>query len=319
MNVTRPDIAVVHLVRAHNGIRVFRDFLDSYRRHDAGAEHELVLMLKGFSTRNGAQAHRELVADLEGVRVISVGDSGLDIGAYFEIAHRLEHRRMLMLNSFSRIQADGWLARMASAHEQRGVGIVGATGSWAAMGAMLAYQLRGGGPYAASFAGDPSFDVANGLAGMQAHRFGGTRVAKYKVVARVTATFGAFPCYSIRTNAFLLERELLLRLRARAPRDKLAALRLECGRRSITHQIEAIGLRPLVAGRDGAYEREQWPDSNTLWQSNQENLLVADNRTDEYERADRWERLALSRYAWGESAAPAEPATSAPISAVLSA
>src|SRR5665213_1673531 len=41
---------VVHLVRAANGIEPFRAFLESYVRHPAGLQHELVLLFKGFSS-----------------------------------------------------------------------------------------------------------------------------------------------------------------------------------------------------------------------------------------------------------------------------
>jgi hypothetical protein len=303
---SQPDIGVVHLVRAHNGLKVFREFIDSYRLHPAGFEHELVLMLKGFTTPRASEPYRQLVADLSGLRFISVEDAGLDIGSYLTVSRRLPHRRLLFTNSYSRIQAEGWLASMAEAHEQPGVGIAGSTGSWASVGSMLSYQLRESGPYAEVYAGDPAFDVASGLAGIEAHRFGGLRVARIRASARVIARFGPFPWYSIRTNSFLIWRELMLKISARPPRDKLHALQLECGRRSITRQIEQMGLRPVVVGRDGrSYERLDWPSSHTLWQGDQENLLIADNRTDDYERADDPERLAMSRYAWGVEADPA--------------
>ena len=44
--------------------------------------------------------------------------------------------------------------------------------------------------------------------------------------------------------------------------------------------------------------------SNTFWQSNQENLLVADNQTETYRAADPAGRAELSHYAWGELARP---------------
>ena len=46
----RPSISVVHLVRRQNGLEPLRAFLASYHRVEAGAEHELVLVMKGFQT-----------------------------------------------------------------------------------------------------------------------------------------------------------------------------------------------------------------------------------------------------------------------------
>jgi hypothetical protein len=61
-----------------------------------------------------------------------------------------------------------------------------------------------------------------------------------------------------------------------------------------------MGLRVLVAGRNGrAYESSEWPASRTLWQGNQENLLVDDNQTRSYQEGDDDVRRALSGFAWG--------------------
>jgi hypothetical protein len=58
-----------------------------------------------------------------------------------------------------------------------------------------------------------------------------------------------------------------------------------------------------VVGRDGAaYEPAEWPNSRTFRVDEQENLLVADNRTDEYASADAATRAALRRMAWGDAA-----------------
>ena len=99
------------------------------------------------------------------------------------------------------------------------------------------------------------------------------------------------------------EREIIARVRGGHQRSKIDAYGLERCRRSVTHQIEAMGLRAVVVGRDSrAYECEQWPHSYTFWQGNQENLLVADNQTTAYQNADAELRAILSRYAWGPAA-----------------
>jgi hypothetical protein len=72
--------------------------------------------------------------------------------------------------------------------------------------------------------------------------------------------------------------------------------------------ILRAGLRPLVVGKDGrCYEKEEWHTSNTFWQGDQQNLLVADNQTNDYQNGSAERRLFLSRYAWGENAAPSAP------------
>jgi hypothetical protein len=64
-------------------------------------------------------------------------------------------------------------------------------------------------------------------------------------------------------------------------------------------------LRPVVAGRDGrVFDVPGWPRSATFRAGDQANLLVADNRTDDWERATPERRAELTRMAWGEGVDP---------------
>jgi hypothetical protein len=118
--------------------------------------------------------------------------------------------------------------------------------------------------------------------------------------------FPPFPNYHIRTNAFMASREVLLRVRVRPIVLKLSAFLLESGRSGLTRQVMAMGLKALVVDRTGrSFESGDWHLANTFRQSRQEDLLVEDNQTEAYARAERKERERLSRLAWGEYARPA--------------
>ena len=85
--------------------------------------------------------------------------------------------------------------------------------------------------------------------------------------------------------------------------DKRDTYLLESGPHSFTRQILARGLRPVVVGRDGrAYDIEEWSASATYRAEDQRNLLIADNRTRDWERASTRLRRRLSRDAWGSQA-----------------
>ncbi len=115
-----------------------------------------------------------------------------------------------------------------------------------------------------------------------------------------------FPNPHIRTNAFMISRELMLGLECGDMRKKAAAWQLETGPQSMTRQVGQRGLEALVVGNDGeAYPRERWNESQTFRSGNQENLLVADNRTLEYAEADEATRLWLAELAWGRNAVDA--------------
>jgi hypothetical protein len=120
------------------------------------------------------------------------------------------------------------------------------------------------------------------------------------------ATHPAFPAPHVRTNGFLIERRTLLSLRTGKLSSKIHTHRFEGGRRSMTAQLAARGLRALVVGRDGSVlDPDRWPDGEIFWQGGQRNLLIADNQSQQYDRATPAGREVLARLAWGEQARPA--------------
>ena len=110
-----------------------------------------------------------------------------------------------------------------------------------------------------------------------------------------------FPNPHLRTNAFMVSRELMRGLACPEVRTKSRAWELESGRRGLTRQVWGRGLDVLVVGRDGnGYRPERWPASATFRSGDQANLLVADNRTRQWQHADPRTQARLSRLAWGK-------------------
>ncbi len=256
------ELAVVHLVWAPLGPEPFARFLESYRDHAAGADHRLVVVFKEFRD----DAHRapwdKLVASVDHERV-DVPERTLDLADYRAVARGSTASALCFLNSYSSLLADGWLALWRDRLRDRGVGMVAAGGSWES-----------------AFSAAPVW--------MKPKRL---------------LHFRPFPNPHLRTNAFMLERELMLALRWPEVGDKLSALRLESGRDSITRQVWDRELEAVVVGRDGrAFGWEEWPASHTFRSGDQRNLLVADNRTLQFDEADPARRRELARFAWGAGA-----------------
>lgn len=111
-----------------------------------------------------------------------------------------------------------------------------------------------------------------------------------------------FPNPHVRTNAFLLRRQTFLAMAPRVPlTSKLNAHLFEHGVSGMTRQVADQGRKALVVGRDGrGYEPAEWPRSETFRRGGQSNLLIADNRTTEYEQAPLAEKRALFHLAWGD-------------------
>jgi hypothetical protein len=200
-------------------------------------------------------------------RSVEMPAPALDLDAYRRVAHDSDARRLCFLNSEAVVLAAGWLAALDAALDQPGVGAVGATGSWES-----------------TYSSAPIW-----LKPLRRRRF------------------GPFPNPHLRTNAFMLTRELMLDLDwPEVGLDKVAALALENGRDGISAQIAARGLQTVVVGRDGrSYEPPRWPASGTFRSGAQDNLLVGDNRTAQYRDADPALRRRLAQMAWGDAASDA--------------
>ena len=272
------DLCVAHLVRRTNPPAVFQEFLHSYATNPAGEEHDLLIIFKGFS---GLRELAPYEAMLEGVahRRAYVHDYGFDIGSYRKVASSFPYAHFAFLNSFCRIAQPGWLQSMRRHAQRPGVGVVGATASHQSILSdlvemRLALQSRRG----------------TWMLALRRH-------GRYFLSAR--NRFSPYPNPHVRTNAFLIGRELFRNLRHPPALTKWDAYRFESGVHGLTQQIVDAGFLALVVGRDGqAYESAEWPDSRTFWCASQENLLVEDNQTKAYANGDREAREKLAYLAW---------------------
>lgn len=302
---------VVHLVREANGIEPLRAFLDSYRRHDAGVAHRLVLLFKGFGDRRGSEAHRALANDLDFEEVF-VSDDGFDLSAYRRAAAALSADRYCFLNSFSRIQADGWLALLDGALARDGIGVAGASGSWASILSFALFHLGLPSAYRSVFGGRR--ETLRQFRAIERERAGDADATSERRARLNTAIalgpllvgFPAFPAIHLRTNSFVLSHATLMRVLDPAGHSKKEALGLESGRHSMTREVQRMGLRAVVVDRAGTvYDPCDWAESETFWQGAQSGLIVADNQSEQYRLGDPDRRRLLARFAWGKAARPA--------------
>jgi hypothetical protein len=304
-----PDLALVHLVRRANGPEPFREFLESYCTVDAGADHDLVLLLKGFDSEREANEMAALAGGLEAQRLY-VDDAGFDVGAYFTATDRLEQARVCFVNSFTTARTPGWLGMLESALRIPNTGIAGATASWASHWSWIRFNLGLSSPYRRAFP-DRKWarvqmmritpDRRRLLAPLSFRHFLGSA----RVLPSFVGRFGPFPAAHVRTNGFIVEREMMRSLEQVPIGRKYDAFVVEGGLKSLTSQIEELGLRPLLVGANQrVYDVEEWPRSSVFWQRGQENLLLEDNQTRAYQDADLDLRTFFARLAWGSEADP---------------
>ncbi len=318
MRADGADTVVVHLVWAPLGPEALTRFAESYRRHVAGVEHRLLILLNGFRADQDLAPWRRALKHLQHEE-LRIADPVLDLAAYRQAVELVPAARYCFLNSYSVVRADGWLELMTSIASRPGVGAVGASGSWGSQFSHTRYNLGLGGPYRPVFADRGATNrVFAGMslddtptASLLSSRLRLAFAAARELIAHSVA-FPAFPSPHLRSNCLMIDRDVWMRVCRQAPSDKFGAYRLESGRRGITPRLKAMGLRALVVGRDGrSYETSEWPASRTFWQGNQENLLVEDNQTRVYQYGDPEVRAVLSGYAWGSQADPTAAGLSA--------
>jgi hypothetical protein len=320
----RGSLGLVYLVWGPLGVQPLRSFLDAYRRYVSGASHELIIAFNGVAGEHhegpAAATRTALVDELEDVehRLVELERPMLDLAAYFELARRLEHERLCFVNSHSEPLLDGWLALLAAPAGEPGVGATGATGSWASQSSHVRYILGLSGPYAKAYGRGDRERTKRLFAAWAPAADDGTAASEDRAPAErqrrqplkaalLIAGQPSFPAAHLRSNAFLLNRELMLRIKPGRLADKTGTYLLESGRHSITRQLQAMGLRVLVAACDGCtYAPPDWAASRTFWQGDQENLIVADNQTRAYQQADAEVRRLLSVHAWGKLADSAQ-------------
>lgn len=277
-------ICVAHLVRASNGIATIERFLSSYERHPAGLEHELLFILKGFGPLGVGRDVDSLLGRFRHHRVV-VPDFGYDITAYFRAARKLEFPCFMFINSHSEILADGWLMKLHRALQSGNVGVAGATGSYGGFHVdeekMLhreSVTIRG--PWKRLLLRLPGMEALNSV--------------KRRLL------FPRFPNPHVRSNAFLIRRETLMRLRPQFTPTKFQAYRFESGSRSMTRQVLDMDQSAVVVGRDGSiHDVGQWRGARIFWEADQENLLIADNQTRRYQESAPEAKNVFAWQAWG--------------------
>ena len=277
------NVAVVHLVWLPLGIDPFKDFIDSYKQFNSGCGHQLVLVFNGVNDEQMLIPYLEFTRQKGVIYESFCQKKGSDLEVYRWVASQIASKYILYLNSYSRFLSDNWLAHFMKAAERPNSGIVGATGTYHSIFSMIIYETKKNKQNRLSFT----------------HRF-----RRYKLIIKniflYRFWFAPFPNPHIRTNGFLIERELFLNLTFISIKKKYDAYRLESGRNGFTRQIMRKGLKPLVVDKNGeVYEIEKWKESSTFWIGSQENLLISDNQTRKYWEADSQQKKFFTFMAWG--------------------
>lgn len=268
------SIGICHLVRAANGREPFEQFIDSFRRGlPTGDDWRLVLIFKGFT--GGTEAYLEQVRDLP-VETVDISDRGFDIAAYFRAAQRLMHDELIFFNSFAQLIEPRWFDLFTTHFRKAGIGLVGTTGSWESVTRNHLIYSRN----------------ATSLSQV------GIKLA---LAAGLAPLFPPFPNPHVRTNGFMIRRDVFLATKKFPVTSRFGSLFYESGWLSLTRQVRARGLEALLVDRHGqAFTPERWNEMQGFRSDGQEDVIVRDNRTREFEDAAPDRKALLQRLTWGD-------------------
>jgi hypothetical protein len=110
-----------------------------------------------------------------------------------------------------------------------------------------------------------------------------------------------FPNPHIRTNAFIIETKLIKALFKKFTfRNKIDCYKFESGVFSMTRRIFKKN-NCYVVGKDfNFYGVNEFMESNTFKNGNQENLIISDGQTERYDKANFFEKKILSLKTWNK-------------------
>ena len=299
------DLSVVFLMWVPYGIGFLYRFIESYQKHYAGAEHDLIILYNGYGTSENLEPFKIYLKEQNINHFQFNLESGQDIKAYRWVAERVETPYILFFNTYSQILHNDWAKNYLNAIQGDNVGCVGATGSWQSW-ASVGFQK-------AKLFFHPTSAIKRKLPyfhSKQVHIGSITIEIHPRLVLlgslikslKVTAYFPKFPNPHLRTNAFVIARNTWLGLNIPDLKSKNEAHWFESGNESLTRQLLKLGKRVLVMNKYGElFEPVDWHRSKTLWSAHQEDLLVSDNFTGQYNSGPNSNNIAFENFLWGSN------------------
>jgi len=124
----------------------------------------------------------------------------------------------------------------------------------------------------------------------------------FESLSRLDSRFPRFPNVHIRSNAFMVDREVAFALLSNLKvADKIDAYFAESGPSGFTRKIFEMGQMAVVVGSNGrGYHPMAWRLSETFRLGTQSNLLVHDNVTRAFENLPLRDKKAAAANAWGD-------------------
>lgn len=329
------SLAVVYLARFDEDIRHIENFLDSYVKHSSGIKHDLVIAAKGFESK---ESRNMLLSILSGVscKIIYVKDDiGYDIHVYRYICNIIDHEFVFLCNTFSVILSDNWLYKFYKSIKNDNVAIVGSTGSYESL--YNSFKVISCIDYMAKkcFLGKELYDMFESQLSEKIKRryknFIKKNIEHIKCILfkhnieymkkkfkedfslavnedgnffRDIAKFPRFPNPHIRSNAFIIRRDKFLSLEFDdTSKNKIDCCEFESGYSGMSRTFLKQGMKLLIIDNNGhEYEPQDWVSFGLFRNNYQENLIIGDNQTRQYNELSDKEKYKMRVMTYGNYA-----------------
>ncbi|MCL1972084.1 MAG: hypothetical protein FWG57_03740 [Endomicrobia bacterium] len=291
-------IDVIYLAYGKPEYNVYaKIFFDSYKKHNAGFNHNLFIAAKSYE--HNPTAYKELteLAKENNAKTIELPDDGMEFAAFYRAAKQCKSKYIFCINSRNIILKNGWLNFFAQAAiNNESYKLIGSAGSWENIFPNIFLKI-----FNKIFKRYPKQNAPE------------LQLIKETVNLRIKASrikdaiFRPcfFPNFHIRTNNFLIDRQLYIEYidKYGFPRNKYESCKIESGHNSLTRFILNRGFDIGVIGANSKlYKTHEWDKSETFRNSSSDNLIIGDHHCKHYLNCTKNVKIYLEKQTWGYSA-----------------
>lgn len=277
------------------GLSAFNKFLSSYEKYQAGEDHILTILLRGYE--NNLEDYKKIkeICEKKNIKTIDTSDIGLDFGAYLDGAKQSKSKYICCLNTSSEIVCDFWLRKIFSPiRDDKKYKLIGNRGSWETCPIYTRdFRSFNRKNYSSSF--EYYFEVLKSF--LQKINF-------FRILYRFLflKRDKNFPNYSIGTASFLIDRDIFLQYfeNIDIPKTKMEAYKIENGENSISKYITKNGFEFCIVDKNGVKYDKEFFDKSGTYRSNRKNYIIKDLQQEMYEKADIFSKIYLKRICWGK-------------------
>jgi hypothetical protein len=273
IKIFKKNPLIVYLLYYPIAEKTLKHFIRYYKKFKSGYKHELLICFKGFSNDNKIISYWKNKIRLKYTFYLDKElKNDFDIGSFFRVANDNPGRLILFLNSYAFPNCENWLKIYVDNYEYNSV--VGAHGSYASLSSECL-----------------SFKYKN-LSIYKSIKYGIYHLFFCKL----------FPNPHIRTSNFLIKANDFLSLKYNKNKfvNKIFTNYFESGRYGMSNQLLKKKFKLLVVNSmNKKFNVDKWNESKTAFLSNQDNLVISDHRTRQFDTLNVNQKKQLSKLNWG--------------------